>query len=332
MAAATKLYKKSLGFFAQIQQYRSNANYTAGASIRTRNELFNEEQRRQREAVGRIDKIEVRYLGLPEDVTLVMNSHISTPYNCAQHLSEGHCQRAVLALLDGSVPWDVHRPLQESCTLQLLNFNVSEPHVVNKAFWRTCSFMLGAALQRVFKEEAKLQLHSFPSPNIKSGSFVHDIVLGAQNWQPTKAEMRAISAEMVKLAAQDLRIERLEVDQELAKEMFKESHYKSEQLPSIAQQNQSRVTLYRLGEHIDISRGPMVASTRFLGKCTVSTAHKLTDEGPSNAFYRIQGVALPSGFMLNHFAYGLLEQRSQKLNSARLPNEPFEDQRQMQLS
>ncbi|EDW70332.1 large ribosomal subunit protein mL39 [Drosophila virilis] len=332
MAAATKLLKKSLGAFTQIQQCRSNANLSASTSVGQRNELFNQEQRRQRDAVGRIEKIEVRYLGLPEDVTLIMNNNISTPFNCAQHLSEGHCKRSALALVDGSVPWDMHRPLQESCTLQLLNFNISEPHVVNKAFWRTCSFMLGAALQRAFRQEANLQLHSFPGPNIKSGSFVHDIVLGVQNWVPTKAEMRAISAEMVKLAAQDLRIERLEVDHELAKEMFKDSRYKSEQLPSIAQQNQSRVTLYRLGEHIDISRGPMVASTRFLGKCTVSAAHKLANEGPSSAFYRIQGVALPIGFALNHLAYGLLEQRAQKLNSARMPNEPFEEQRQMQLS
>lgn len=34
-----------------------------------------------------------------------------------------------------------------------------------RAFWRTCSFMLGAALQRAFKQEANLQLHSFPGPN-----------------------------------------------------------------------------------------------------------------------------------------------------------------------
>ncbi|ALC43819.1 mRpL39 [Drosophila busckii] len=331
MSAVTKLIKPNLGALRQLQQYRNIVNLSATAALRSRNELFSQEQRRQREAVGRIEKIEVRYLGLPEDVTLVMNNHISTPYNCAQHLSEGHCKRAALALIDGTVPWDMHRPLQESCTLQLLNFNVSEPHLVNKAFWRTCSFMLGAALQRTFKDEAKLELHSFPGPNIKSGSFVHDIVLGTQSWEPTKAEMRAISAEMVKLSAQDLRIERLEVDKDVAIEMFKDSRYKSEQLPSIAQQNQGRVTLYRLGEHIDISRGPMVASTRFLGKCTISAAHKVASEGAASAFYRIQGVALPSGFTLNHFAYGLLEQRSQKLNSARLPNEPFEEQQQQQM-
>lgn len=55
------------------------------ASIRKyQNELFDLEKRRQKDAVGRIEKIEVRYLGLPEDMTLVMNKNLSTPYSCAQ--------------------------------------------------------------------------------------------------------------------------------------------------------------------------------------------------------------------------------------------------------
>lgn len=48
------------------------------------NELFDLEKKRQRDAVGRIEKIEVRYLGTPEDTTLVMNKNLSTPFNCAQ--------------------------------------------------------------------------------------------------------------------------------------------------------------------------------------------------------------------------------------------------------
>lgn len=139
--------------------------------------------------------------------------------------------------------------------------------------------------------------------------------MGSKTWQPSNEELRALSAEMIKLAAKDLKFERLEVNNELAMEMFKDSRYKSEQLPSISQQNHGRVVLYRMGSHIDISRGPMVASSRFLGKCTVTAAHKLADEGDSNAFYRIQGVALPVGFVLNHVAYGTLEDRARKLVS-----------------
>lgn len=96
------------------------------------------------------------------------------------------------------------------------------------------SFMLGAVLQECIKDEAGLQLHSFPSPNLKSGSFVHDISLQLPSWTPNKEELRAVSAEMIKLAAKKLKIERLEVGHDIALEMFKDNPYKREQLPSIS--------------------------------------------------------------------------------------------------
>lgn len=61
------------------EHYSVASKSTAKAS-----ELFTDEQRRQRENVGRIEKIEVRYLGLPHDTTLVMNRELSTPYDCAR--------------------------------------------------------------------------------------------------------------------------------------------------------------------------------------------------------------------------------------------------------
>lgn len=93
--------------------------------------------------------------------------------------------------------------------------------------------MLGAVLQGCIKDEAHLQLHSFPSPSVKTGSFVHDIYLREPSWTPNNEEMRAISAEMIKMAAKNLKIERLEVSYDLALEMFKENPYKKEQLPFI---------------------------------------------------------------------------------------------------
>lgn len=100
--------------------------------------------------------------------------------------------------------------------------------------------MLGAVLQNCIKDVAGLQLHSFPSPNLKSGSFVHDISLNLPDWQPTREELQAISAEMVKLAAQRLKIERLEVGHDLAADMFRDNPYKCEQLPSISKNGKMR--------------------------------------------------------------------------------------------
>jgi large subunit ribosomal protein L39 len=160
---------------------------------------------------------------------------------------------------------------------------------------------------------------------VKSGSFVHDISLKQSAWQPNKEELRTLSAEMRKLANKDMKIERLDVDHEMALEIFKENPFKCQQLPSISNQNAGKVTLYRMGDHVDISRGPMISSSSLLGKCTIAAVHEVSNKDESNAMYRVQGVALPVGFTMNHVAYGILEERARKLNRARLPNEPYEE-------
>lgn len=50
------------------------------------NNLFDKEQKRQKESVGRIEKIIVQYNGVPENMTLSMNKGISTPYDCAKRI------------------------------------------------------------------------------------------------------------------------------------------------------------------------------------------------------------------------------------------------------
>lgn len=74
------------------------------------------------------------------------------------------------------------------------------------------------------------------------------------------------------------------------------------------------MTLYRLGDHVDISKGPMISNSSLIGRVTVATVHRLAD-GPVDGLYRFQGIALPKGIMLNHFAYSILENRAKKLNT-----------------
>lgn len=52
--------------------------------VERQNVLFNLERKRQTEAVGRIEKITVKYEGVPEKLDLIMNKNISTPYDCAR--------------------------------------------------------------------------------------------------------------------------------------------------------------------------------------------------------------------------------------------------------
>ena len=129
----------------------------------------------------------------------------------------------------------------------------------------------------------------------------------------------AISASMHRLAERELPFERLVVDEKLAAEMFADNKYKTKQIPNIASKSKSgkSVTIYRVGDHLDISGGPMVGDTSFLGRrCTIAASHQIEYDGTN--LFRFQGVALPKGVFLNHFAFGILEKRASKLNDSNL--------------
>ena len=84
-------------------------------------------------------------------------------------MSELLTTRSIVAEVNGEL-WDMHRPLEGNCVLKLLHMKVGDPHhaaMVNKTFWRSCSFILGAVIESSFNENACAVLHSFPSANGK---------------------------------------------------------------------------------------------------------------------------------------------------------------------
>ncbi|KAK9299477.1 hypothetical protein QLX08_007498 [Tetragonisca angustula] len=301
---------KSLCFASNLQSRYKSILSKIEAKER-RNLLFEEEKKRQRTAVGRIEKIEVKYQSPVEEVTLIMNKCISTPMDCAKHISEGVSKVSAIAMVDGS-PWDMNRPLLSNCELKLLNLLSPENKLVNTAFWRTCSFILGAVVDIAFKQDVTVHLHSFPVPVIKSGSFIYDVYLDLADWKPTDQEMRALSAQYVKLINKELPIERIEISESLALDMFQDNPIKMTQIPDIAKSNNNKIILYRIGDYIDISKGPMVGNSSLIGRCTIAAVHKIPEK---ENLYRFQGVALPKGIILNQYAYGLLENRARKFNN-----------------
>lgn len=184
-----------------------------------RSQLFDEEKHRQRSELGRIEKIEVKYQAADEEAIMVMNRNISTPYDCARHVSESVAKMSAVALVDGRT-WDMHRPFTDNCTLQFVTMQSPRVRTVNSAFWRTCSLVLGAVVDSAFKDHINVHLHSFPTPVIRTGSFIHDVFIDLPDWQPTGSELRAMAAAFVKLTIRELLLERLEVSGNIALDMF----------------------------------------------------------------------------------------------------------------
>lgn len=172
--------------------------------------------------MGRIQKIEVKYQSVEDEVAMVMNRNISTPYDCAKHISESVAKMSAIALVDGHV-WDMHRPFTGDCELELMTMQSPRLGAVNDAFWRTCSLILGAMADSAFKDRVDMHLHSFPRPTIRSGSFIYDVFVDLADWRPSESELRAMSALFIKLTNCESPLERLQVPRSIALDMFQVS-------------------------------------------------------------------------------------------------------------
>ncbi|GAU90808.1 hypothetical protein RvY_03173 [Ramazzottius varieornatus] len=285
-----------------------------------RNALFSAEKTRQIESVRRIEKIEVVYRGQneAESCTLMMNKHLSTPYDCTLHIKQMIARRSALAVVDGK-PWDMHRPLNASCDIQFLHFLEENPYEANMAFWRTGSLLLSYVADRAFRDDFFVQVHSWPYQELQPGSFLCDVGINLPEWTPREEELRAMTLIMTRLIAKKLPIERLEVSADLALKMFEDNQFKKAQIPSIAEKSASkeRVTLYRVDDHVEISNGPMIANTGLFGRHQLTAVHPVNYHGVGQ-LYRFQGVALPAQQPLNYFAWNILQNRGRQFNSSSL--------------
>ncbi len=88
----------------------------------------------------------------------------TTPYSVAAGISKGLADNCVVAKVDGEV-WDLDRPLESDCSLQLLKFDDDEGKAV---FWHSSAHILGEAMERVYGG------HLCYGPPIESG-FYYDM-------------------------------------------------------------------------------------------------------------------------------------------------------------
>ncbi|CAM2096988.1 unnamed protein product [Caretta caretta] len=283
--------------------------------VQMRNELFTKEKERQLSLYPRIEKIEVKYVGKSHPGTsFVMNKALSTPYNCAMHLSEWHCKKSVLALVDGEL-WDMYRPLTKSCEIQFLTFKDENPEEVNKAYWRSCAMIMACVLKQAFKDEYSVSLIRAPEVPVISGAFCYDVVLDSRldDWKPTEDNFRSLTKEAYNLIHKDLPFETLHVDAKVALEMFQHNRYKMDSIEQKASQNpEGIVKLHRFGDFVDISEGLHIPRTSFCFQYEVTAAHNL-QTSQSESIRRFQGVSLPVHLKAHHTVWRRLLERSRRL-------------------
>lgn len=306
------LRQTSLPDKSKLRRLLSSKSRLTNAEVRKRrNALFDTEKERQASLIKRIEKIEIEYHGIPEKYAMLMNKNLSTPYNCAMHISEFLMKRSVVAKVNGEL-WDMHRPLTQDCTLEFLHMKDQDTLAQNNIFWRSCSFVLGHILETAFKADIFVELCEFPKPDVRSGCFLYDADLKLPNWNPSSRELQSLSLIGGRLWTTDHQFERLDVPQDVAQQMFEDNQFKSRQIPDIAQSSPDhKVTVYRMGSHIDISRGPLISLSSQIGRFAVEAVHDI-EHSEYGTIQRVQGVALPSDIRMNWWEWDLLRKRASK--------------------
>ncbi|XP_077368494.1 large ribosomal subunit protein mL39 isoform X2 [Festucalex cinctus] len=310
------------------RRFRSTAAAAAAATARVealshRNAVFSREQARQRALYPRVEKIEVSVQGPGLDGTLlIMNRGMSTPQSCARHLTEHHVTNSALALVDGE-PWPLHQPLTHSCTLMLLTFKDDDPTLVNQAYWRSCAALLGQVLETAFKDQLTVELLGTPEVPVTSGAFLCDLVLDPQldSWTPSEESFRSLTRGAQQLIFQDLPWEPLEVAPSVALEVFSHSRCQQEAVEQKAAQNpKGTVTLYRCGDYVLLSGGPLVSRTGLCFQYEVTALHSLGG-ARWGLHRRVQGLSLPSQLEAHHTVWRKLRRRAEKLVEVPQPKE-----------
>nr|XP_045584758.1 threonine--tRNA ligase 1, cytoplasmic-like isoform X3 [Procambarus clarkii] len=227
---------------------------------------------------------------LPDGAVKDGNSWRTTPFEVAQSISQGLAENTIVAKVNGVV-WDLDRPLEHDCKLELLKFNDEEAKTV---FWHSTAHILGEALERVYGG------HLCYGPPIEEGYYydMHTDGPGVSN-----LDFPGIEEVMKKITKEKQPFERLEMKKEDLLEMFKYNKFKVRLLNEKVKTDTT--TVYRCGPLIDLCRGPHVRHTGKVKAFAVTKNSSSYWEGNSEAesLQRVYGISFPDPKQLKEWKH-----------------------------
>ncbi|KAJ3519644.1 hypothetical protein NM688_g9271 [Phlebia brevispora] len=232
---------------------------------------------------------------LPDGSSRKGTSWETSPMDIAKEISKGLADRIVIAKVDGNL-WDLERPLEKSCSLELLDFEHPEG---KRVFWHSSAHVLGEAA------ELHYGCHLCIGPPTDEGFFYEMAIADRPVTNADYPNLEKLSDKAVK---EKQKFERIVVPKETLLEMFNYNKYKRQLIESKIPDGTS-TTVYRCGPMIDLCVGPHIPHT---GKIkafmvTKSSASYFLGDPKNDSLQRIYGISFPDKKQMTEYKHFLEE-------------------------
>lgn len=247
----------------------------------TRNEIFDRRKAEHDDWLAKQPREDIEII-LPNGSTKTGKSWETSPSQIALEISKSLLSRTVIARVNGEL-WDLDRPLEKSCKLELLDFDHPEG---KKVFWHSSAHILGEAAEKRYGCSLCI------GPPVEDG-FYYEMALPNMA-AVTAADYKPLKDIAEKAIRENQKFERLEISKEDLLEMFKYNKYKQHIINDKIADGTS-TTVYRCGPLIDLCRGPHVPTTGRIKAFEImkNSASYFLGDAKNDSLQRIYGVSFP---------------------------------------
>lgn len=255
--------------------------------IQERLVMFDRLWAQQQEFLNNRERKQIK-VTLPDGRVVDGESWTTTPYDIASGISAGLANNSVISKVNG-VLWDLDRPLETDCTVQLVNFDSKEGKEV---FWHSTAHILGEAMERRYGGCLCY------GPPIESG-FYYDSYMGEES--VCEADYTGLESIMKSITKEKQPFQRLVMTKEDLLEMFKYNEFKVRIIQNKI--HTPTTTVYRCGPLIDLCRGPHVRNTGKIKALKVVKNSSTYWEGKCEAesLQRIYGISFPDNKLMKEW-------------------------------